>query len=332
VPTAEAAEAAEFDALDRTAGAAGSHGRLAQFAGDARWTVRHVRVGAPGRLDAAVPVFTPRGRRWADPLYDPAGWGLGELRPDEALLVGGCADLRSGWHVTAGAHRAVLVEAARLAAGERRALVFPYFYAAARDALSTDGIVWAALAREAAFEDVLAADREQRLGARVRGVLRRDRRLIEAAGVRGTVRGWDGTGAELIAAHNIRKGKPDHAEFVRMRHAQWARCPAVEVLVFECRAAGACGVLSALVWENELELYEIGLTGDDGPDRLAVYLDLMFHRPLGYARRRGLRRIRAGLAAETPKGSRGARFRELYGGVLDRERTAALAAGPGRPR
>jgi hypothetical protein len=335
-----------YDALDRSAGAAGSYDRLAQFTGDARWTVRHVRAATSGRLCAAVPVFTQRGRTWADPMYDPGKWGLpgglGDLGPGDAMLMGGCADLRSGLHVSAGAARShllrtVLCAAAGLAAAQDRALVLPYFYTDARDDLSaaSDGlVVWATLAREAAFEDVLAADRDQRLGSRVRGVLRRDRRLIEAARLDGEVLPWSGAGpdvAELIAAHNARKGKPDHPEFVRMRHAQWAECPSVEVVVFAVRSASARGVLTALVWRNELELYEIGLTGDEGGDRLAVYVDLLFHRPVAFATRRGLRRIRAGLEAETPKGSRGAIFRDLHGGVLDRERTRTLAKrrGPG---
>src|SRR5262249_34661327 len=118
----------------------------------------------------------------------------------------------------------------------------------------------------------------------------------------------------------------DHPEFAAMRYQQWELCPSVRLVVFRAATSGVSGVLTALVWRNDLELYEIGLTGTEGPHRLAVYLSLMFHQPFAFARQEKLNNIRAGTASEVPKSSRGATLRNLYGGVLSAAATARLAA------
>jgi hypothetical protein len=324
-----------FDALDRSAGAAGSHQRVLQFAADRRWHVRFARARHQGRTEAVIPLFTWRGRTWADPAYDPGTWGFaGESfssGPDEVMLVGGCADLRTGLHVdsrtTPDRVSRLLAHIAALAVSEDRHLALPYIYADARRLLSeaTAGkMSWAHLGNEARFTDTHLPDREDRLGSRVRGVLRRDRRVIDSHSLRTGVSRWAETGdeaLELIAAHNMTKGKTDHAEFVRMRHDQWARCDGVDVVTFTAASDSVRGVLTGLVWSGELELYEVGLSGEEGPERMAVYASLLFHQPLAFAADHGLRSIRAGLAAETPKSSRGAVFSELSGGILLKDET-----------
>lgn len=329
---------AEFDALDPTAGAAGSYHRLRQREADGRWSAGYLRAREGGRLTAAIPVYALRGRSWPSHHYDPAGWPLPEpvragLTPASCLLVGGCADGRSGLHARVPADRLgrLVAELAGHAAAQDRCLVFPFLSGAARaalDAATGDRVVWAPLLREAHLPGVTDPGWERSLGSRPRGVLRRDRRLIDAAGLTGSVHGWaelaDEAGA-MVAAHNVRLGEPDHPEFARMRYDEWHECPGVEVLVLRVAGAGVAGLLVALAWRDELELCEIGLTGEPGPRRLAAYLDLVFHRPIALARERGLRHLRIGTAAEVPKRSRGAVFTERYGGVLDREQTRRLA-------
>jgi hypothetical protein len=332
---------AEFDALDRTAGAAGCHGRLAQRQADGRWKTGYLRARLHGRLTAMIPVYACRGRTWPDPAYDPGTWDLpAALRegrdPGSCLLVGGCTDMRSGLHAglpesgpdTA---RLLLARLADHAAGQGRCLVFPYVNSSAKAALTKagdDGIAWTMLRREARMDGVLNPRWERELGSRAYGVLRRDRRLIEAAPLLRSQPAWpdiaDEAG-ELIAEHYLRKGEPDHPEFVRLRHAEWDQCEGVELVVFATAVDDVRGVLTALVWEDELELRDIGLTVGDSPHRLAAYLDLLFHRPLEFARARGLRTIRAGHGAEVPKRSRGAVFTDLYGGVLDHAGCERLA-------
>jgi hypothetical protein len=334
--------AAEFDGLDRSAGAAGSYHRLRQRQADRRWAVRYLRATEGGRLTAAIPVYEYRGKAWPSPHYDAATWPLPggrrpELVPAACLLVGGCADARSSLHVRCrrgpGPLRRLVAELAAAAAARDRCLVFPYFDGRARAALAeatADRVAWVPLLREAQLREIADPGWERSLGAKPYATLRRDRELIAGAGLTGSVHRWAEVAeeaGELIAAHNNRKGEPDHPEFARLRYAEWDQCEGVELIVLRTAGAGLTGLLAALVWQDELQLVEMGLTGVDGPDRLAAYLDLVFHRPLALARERGLRTIRLGSAAEVPKRSRGAVFEELYGGVLDRDRTREVADG-----
>lgn len=333
----------QFDALDTTAGAAACYQRLRQRQADGRWTSHYLRATEDGRLTAAIPVYAYRGKAWPNRYYDAATWQLpggvrDDLVPGSCLLVGGCSDGRSSLHVRCrpgGRHplRRLVAELAGFAADRDRCLVFPYLYAGARAALTEatgDRIAWTLLRREAHLRGVAEAGWERSLGSKVNGVLRRDRRLIAAADLDRSTHTWpevEDEAGELVAAHNVRKGDPDHPEFVRMRYAEWQQCEGVQLVVFRAAAGEVRGVLTALVWQDELELCEIGLTAGEGPRRLAAYLDLLFHRPLAFARSRGLRAIRAGSAAEIPKRSRGAVFEDLYGGVLDRAGTRELADG-----
>jgi hypothetical protein len=121
------------------------------------------------------------------------------------------------------------------------------------------------------------------------------------------------------------KGRPDHPEFVRMRYRDWLRCGQVECVVFTAETPTCSGVMVGVVWNTDLEILEVGLTGEPSPERLAVYLDLLFHQPLRLAWDRGLRDIRLGAEAGTPKASRGAVFQEQFGGVLGVAETRVLA-------
>ncbi|GIH27850.1 hypothetical protein Aph01nite_61600 [Acrocarpospora phusangensis] len=329
-------------AFDPSAGAAGTRARLLSVETDGRWRHRYVAAESAGRgftgLAALLPVYWPSGRSWPDPAYAPAGWPIpdlspAEVAPDRCLLVGGVYDRRTALHLPddAALARDCLREVARIAVESDRCLIFPYVYARARrilDAATGGRIRWGVLEHEARFHDVL---RTEGTPARVRGVLRRDRRIIEQAVTTASVVPWQAAApraAGLIAEHNLRLGQLDDPEFVRMRYAQWADCAGVRVIVFDARAGSQHGVLTALVWRDSLELHEIGLPPSDDPARLALYLDLIFHRPYAYARENGLNTIRAGTAARTPKASRGATFEPLLGGVLDAGNTEWLARGP----
>lgn len=333
---------AEFDALDRTAGAAGCYHRLRQRQADGRWSTHYLRARENGRLTAAVPAYLGRAKTWPSRHYDAATWPLPErlrdgLVPGTCLLVGGCADGRSSLHVRGDGAAVPLgrlvAELASFAAERDRCLVFPFMDARAKASLTeaTQGrVVWTLLRREAHLHGVADTRWERSLGSKVNGVLRRDQRLIAAACLATSVHTWpevEDTASQLIAAHNVRKGDPDHPEFARLRYAEWLECDGVELVVFSTAVDDVTGVLTALVWNDELELCEIGLTESESPRRLAAYLDLVFHRPLAFARSRGLRAIRAGSAAEVPKRSRGAVFEDLYGGVVDLAQTRRLAGG-----
>jgi hypothetical protein len=325
-------------AFDQNAGAAGSLARIRGVEADGRWQQRYLGSIRGGSLVGLLPVYWPTGGSWPDPGYSPAVWPLPDMAAEDfaanrCLLVGGVYDHRSALHVTddPSVARECLREAARLAVESDRRLVFPFFSDRSRRILdhATDGCIqWCIVQREAIFPDVLGPDREARVGARVRGVLRRDRRLIDQTGTVGSVIAWESADHrtyDAIAEHNLRKGRFDHPELVHLRYAQWLACADVEVIVFEVRAGPLSGLLTALVWQNELELYEIGLPESDHSARLAVYLDLVFHRPFEYARRHQLKNIRAGIAGVTPKASRGAIFAPLYGGVLDADGTRRIA-------
>lgn len=335
--------AADFDRLDRSAGAAGSYQRTRQRQADGRWRCRYLRATDDGRLTALIPLYTAAGDSWPDPAYDPGSWPLpagaaGGCVASRCLLVGSYADLRTGLPVEAGRRgcrelRDLLEPIARLAAAEDRCLVFPYLFGDARHALdkASDGnIDWALLGREAQLRGISEPGWESRLPRPVRYNLRHDRSLIAAAGVRSSVHPWaevEQQASEFIAKHNAGKGRFDHPEFVKLRNRQWDACPDVELLVFAAHSGPVSGFVTGLVWRDQLEIYEIGLRGEPGKQRLAGYLDLVFRQPLELARARGLTDIRLGPAAERIKAGRGAVFENLYGGVLHARDTELLAGG-----
>jgi hypothetical protein len=332
---------AQFDLLDQTSGVVACHARVQQRELDGRWRVSYVRGTDGGCLRAAVPLYACRSVNWPDPAYDPRTWDLpDEVRkdcvPGRCLLVEGYENRRSGLHVGHSASdprllRRVLATAARAAGAQNRCLVFPYVSRAAMTALAdaSDGrIAWTMFGREGHLRDVSDPGWESRLGSRVRYNLRRDKSLIAAAGVTTTAFPWpaiEDKACELIASHNRRKGHPDHPEFVRMRTHQWASCDSVELVAFIATSRAVTGALTALVWNDELYLYEIGLDGEHGLERRAVYLELVFRQPISFAQSRQLRIIRLGQMAEMVKAGRGAVLEEVYGGVLSFAHTTRFA-------
>lgn len=337
-----AVPAADFDRLDSAAGAAGSYYRTLQREADGRWHTRYLRRTDGGRLTALLPLHTVAGRRWPDPAYDPGGWPLpdgwrADYSPAGCLLVGSFADLRTGFPVAEElreprALRELLALLARLAAAEDRCLVFPYTLPAARQALTAatgDRIGWASLGREARLPGIAEPDWLSTVRADVRRNLRRDPKLIAAAGIRASRHSWpevEELASVLIAEHNTAQGRFDHAEFVKLRNREWDACPGLELTVFGARSATVTGFVTAFVWQDQLELYEIGLRGEKGPERLAAYLDLVFQQPIRLARATGLTGIRLGVATEQVKASRGAVLHELSGGVLSLPDVRRLAA------
>jgi hypothetical protein len=335
--------AADFDRLDSAAGAVGSYQRTIQREADGRWQVRYLRCLDGDRLTALIPLYTAQGSNCPDPVYDPAGWplpsaGSAGIDVGSCLLIGSNADLLTGLPVDRdllqpAPLRELLTAIARLAVEESRGLAFPFFYGGARqlvDRATAGAVSWALLGREGRLEGVDSPDWEAGLSRPARYNLRHDRKLIEAAGIRSTIRSWaevEAPASELIAEHNVRVGAFDHPEFVKLRSQRWDSCPGVEFLVFTGESSELTGYVTGWVWRGELAVYEIGLSGEDSPARLACYLELVFRQPLLLAQRRGLQLIRLGPTAERIKAGRGAVFHELYGGVLDVVATKHLAGG-----
>ncbi|GHD49084.1 hypothetical protein GCM10010317_027390 [Streptomyces mirabilis] len=332
----------QFDALDTKAGAASSYSRLRQQEQDARWTSRYLGWHQGDVLRAAIPVYRYRMRSWPDPSYDPGSWGLSgaigdECSPRDSLMVGGCIDRRTGFHVDEGARtpgelRRLLAEVAKLAADEDLCLVFPYMYLDTKEALdaATNGrIVWAQLEREAHLFGLVDPDWEIKFPAKIRYRLRQDQRTIANVPMTVGKASWDEVdswASELIAQHSTAKGQEMRPEFVSDRFSTWQDNPDVDLVVFTAEAAGLRGVQTILLWGNELEIYEIGLGGEESKERFALYLNLLFHLPIQYARaHQGIDHIRLGSRSETPKSRRGGVFQELHGGVLSIAETKALA-------
>jgi len=332
--------AAEFDGLDRSAGVIASHERMRNRETDGRWRVRYLLARCGGTLQAAVPLYACRSPQWPDPAYDPRGWELPgdaarDCEPGRYLVLEGYENRRSGFHVHQFADeparvRTVLAALARVAAQEDRGLIFPYLPATAQTALAQaePRIAWRQLTYDANLVGVSEPDWEERQDRRVRYNLRHDRQLIAAAGLDVQVRPWAESGEQvndLIAHHNLRKGQPDHPEFVRMRNQQWIACPDIDLIAFTLNSPAVQGALTALTWSDELYLYEIGLAGPPGPERRAAYFELVFQQPIQYARARGLHTIRLGTSTERVKTGRGAVLEALFGGVLTVADTQRLA-------
>ncbi|HLX47998.1 MAG TPA: hypothetical protein VKS82_06680 [Streptosporangiaceae bacterium] len=322
----------QFDHLDPSVGVLGCYAKVKLREADGRWRVTYVRGTDAGLLTAAVPLYASRMRDWPDPAYDPRTWALPPTVSEgctaaRCLVVGSFEERCSALHVGHSARepgqlRRILAAMAQEAARQDRYLAFPYFPAAARDALSAAAsgrIVWAPLGPEAIIRDLSDPGWEASLSKRIRYNLRHDRELIEAAAITGGHCSWaeiEDTASELIAKHNVKHGHVDHPEFVRARQRLWAGFPQAEHFVFTVRSPVVSGVEIAVVWRDELDLREMGLAGEEGPDRRAAYLDLAFHQPIRFAQARGLRLIRFGMEAGKVKAGRGAILQDLYGGVM----------------
>ena len=321
-----------FNRLDPGVGVLGCHAQVKLREADGRWRVTYVRGTDGGELKAAVPLYACRMPDWSDPAYDPGNWQLAltagaDLTAARCLLVGSYEERRSGLHVDRSARepgqlRQILAAMAREAARQDRHLAFPYFSAESREALSAAAsgrIAWALLGPEATIRGLSDPGWEASLPRRIRYNLRHDRELIEAAGVTGGRCSWfevEDSASELIAKHNVKHGQVDHPEFVRARQRLRASFPQAEFFVFTVASPAVTGVEIAVVWNDELGLREMGLAGQEGPERRAAYLDLVFHQPIRFAQSRGLRLIRYGMEAAKVKAGRGAILDDLYGGVM----------------
>lgn len=323
----------EFGRLGRRGGVRTSYDRLLQRESDRRFDVRYLRVRDGQELVGLLPLYAPVAPRLLDAAYDPAHWAEAStpIRPDRAvLLVAGSGDLRSSLLIAeshrAPAHmRTILDQVFGVATDlERDCVVFPYLDQTDRGMINDahpGAVQWSALGREAVFDqDPNPTDGSRHRASKVAYVLRRDARLIEAAGTEARTTGWsevEADATQLIADNNARHGQRDHPQFVHMRHREWDACENADLVVFAARAGAVRGYLTAVVWEDELDLYEIGLTPDADPARTPVYLSLLIHQPRAFAETHGLRRIRAGLGSESPKSSRGARMVPVFGGVAE---------------
>jgi hypothetical protein len=335
VDTLELIERSSFDKLPNPAGSAGSYARLTSIEPNRLWRTNYVVAGPLSAPRCVIPIYANNARSWAFALYDPQTvderW---VLPPRKCLLVGGRSDLRATLHLSDAVDDDVLSRLMHqlldIARSDSRILMFPYLNDSdARRLQALDELTqhWYVVAREAYFDRLLdGPENFEGVGSRVAGVLRRDLRLLAAQELRTAVlpaKLAAHRAAEMIAEHNRALGADDEAELAYWRIEEWLTCADVEVILFDCRTTEAEGVLTALRWRDTLELSEIGLRGERGNARHAVYLELMVHAPLRYAREHGLRSIRAGSHAETPKASRGATFRNLFLGLIPPGRPAA---------
>lgn len=305
----------ELFQLDPTVGALGCRGRLVQTSNDPRWEPRYIVVRDGSRLCAALPIFLGHGEQWSDQLHSPAAWGYPQAAdPEKSALVGGRLEIRGSMRCLDSPEvlRAVSDAVAGLSELRGRSLFFGYLDAQQqRLAEAIFGpMEWLAEYEDFVYPEDVVLGVTDELPAKVRHNIRADERQMAQHGI--TVeavpwRDYQGSACELIAEHNNRMQTKDHPALVGYRMDQWDECPEVSVLVLHARAGdGEEGVLTVLRFRDELEVYEIGLPDNGGPARRALYTCLIFHGPRQVARDHGLRRVRAGLTAGTPKRLRGA--------------------------
>lgn len=305
----------ELLALDETVGALGCHGRLVQTSDDPRWEPRYVVVRDGARLRAAVPIYLGGGEQWSDQIHSPAAWGHPEPPvPEKSALIGGRLEIRGSMRCADAPEvlRAVSDAVADLAELRGRALFLGYLDD--RQQRLAEGLFgpvkWLADYEDFVYPEQVVHGNTDELPAKVRHNIRADERQMAQHRITVDVVPWrdhQGNAGELIAAHNNRMQTMDHPALARYRMDQWDECPEVSVHVLHARAGdGEEGVLTVLRYRDELEVYEIGLPEHGGPARRALYTCLIFHGPRQVARDHGLRRVRAGLTAGTPKRLRGA--------------------------
>ncbi|NNN01435.1 MAG: hypothetical protein HKL86_06360 [Acidimicrobiaceae bacterium] len=121
--------------------------------------------------------------------------------------------------------------------------------------------------------------------------------------------------SQLIATHSLTKGARDHSSLVELRIRKWMECEDVEVLPLVVKGPHVRGIVITLIWEDWMEVHEIGMSGEMSELRRAVYAMLVYHLPIKSANARGLRHVRVGLGAELPKRVRGATMSDMFGAV-----------------
>jgi Acetyltransferase (GNAT) domain len=315
--------------LRSSCGAFLSPHRLLDLEADRRWEATYLVAEQDGRAVALLPVFRCRADSFPDRAYDPrrfAPEGGGD--PSDWLLAGGRADFAGGLlrdpeaeDVAAAAARAILRRLAALAreTGARPVALYvseleePFFPAAfglfgERHELYTDYV----------FSDLPPTHDEfvAALGSKRRNTFRNDRLAVESLGLETTTAAWPDVldeAGELVLAVKARHGVPDHADLVRERLARWLAHPEIDPVAFATRLRGRLiGVHFAWQYGQLFQTYELGLAGDEGPVRLAAYIDLLVHAPLRTAIERGCRELSLGLGAKEPKRSRGAVKRGVW--------------------
>lgn len=302
----------ELFALDTTLGALGCRGRLAQHTGDPRWQARYVLVRDGGRLVAAVPVFLGGGGAWSDQIHQPADWGWPEAPEQEkSALVGGRLEIRGSLRCTddPAVLRAV-AEACRAELAGRDVFLGYLDPRQQRLAEAVFGPVeWLVRYEDYDYPEAVVRGDLADVPRAVRQTIRAGERKAAELGIATAVVPWaeyTGSGCELIAAQNRRKGMTDHAALVGFRLDRWDECDEVSVFVAHATMGDDEGAVTLLAYRDELEVYEVGLPDGDGPARRTLYSCLTFDEPRKLARKLGLSRIRAGLDAGRPKKIRGA--------------------------
>lgn len=315
VDTLGAVGADELFALDDTAGAVCSRGRLLQHEGDPRWPARYVVARDGGRLVAAVPIYLGFGTQWSDSTNQPADWGYpgpGAPVQEESALVGGRLEVRGSLRTCDDPEVLRAVGEACRAQVRGREVFFGYFdERQQRLAEAMFGPVeWLVEYPDYDYPREVIHGALADLPADVRHTITAGQRKIAQLGIKATVQPWsayEGDGEKLIADHNNRKGTPDHPALAGYRLDQWDECDEVTVYLAHATMGDDEGVISLLAYRDELQIYEIGLPEGEGPARRTLYASLIFDEPRRLAQELGLSTIRAGLGADLAKKIRGAR-------------------------
>ncbi|MFL6111136.1 MAG: hypothetical protein ACJ786_07280 [Catenulispora sp.] len=309
----DAVGADELLALDATAGALGSRGRLLQHAGDPRWPARYIVARDGDRLVAMVPIYLGHGAQWSDATNQPLDWGYpGTPVQERSALVGGRLEVRGSLRTSDDPDVLRAVGEACRAEVRGREVFFGYFDPRQqRLAEAMFGPVdWLIEYTDHDYPPEVVNGALADLPAGVRHTITAGQRKIAQLGIEADIVPWSayaGDGGKLIAEHNARKGMPDHAALVGYRLDQWEECDGVSVYIAHATMGGDEGVISLLAYRDELQIYEIGLPDGEGPARRTLYAFLIFDGPRRLARELGLSTIRAGLGADQAKKIRGAR-------------------------
>jgi len=313
--------AGELDDMGADIGPVGSGARLSVLESDARWSAEYHRLSAGGQLIGIIPVFTCHARSWPNPLYVPA---RPQIIPAHCVLVGGRDGLASSLRLTAPARsgrtfRLIIEKLASIYRQRGQLLAFPFFPVDELEAIRSSGLPLdiRTEGRDARL-DALLGDWSRTLRSKARSTLRRDAADAARLGIVTRISTWDeiaSWAAPLVSDHNRLKGLPDHPRLVDHRVRQWERCEGMQVLAFTAAAGKAAGVLVAVMWQDWMDLQEIGLPPGSGEQRRCLYAQLIAHLPVAAGSKRGIRRVRAGTEATTAKAARGATFQLIGSGI-----------------
>lgn len=307
-----------FDCIDPACGVTHCYHRTRQLEAEPFWTVQYIVASddpSPGNISAVLPIYKPKTREWSNSLYDPARWGAGACAPRNTVVIGAVRDVQSCLRITHDTTSMTSLASMLDLAVEysaHRQIVFPHYSETARaaiDAAYPGSIAWVPTYVSSQLEMCEGPAWESSLGSAARAERRSDRRLITRAGLSVRVEQWAACHVsllDLVVDHARRLGGTDSAVAAFRRYKQWSECKGVQVLVFQVtKRSTVMGVGMALEWKDELLLYEMGLPGSRGPDRLATYLLLLSEAPVSYALEKELRLIRLGFGNEVLTSRRG---------------------------